>query len=410
MTPNRPTSTDFQLSDRMFEAMVEGSFDVIAILDTSGTITYASSSVRRVLGWEPEEIVGQSAFGFIRDDEVEEARERFVVILQGEALKGFHASTRHKDGSWRRVEYSARNLLDDPAVGGIVVNYRDVTSRVEFERALRESEERYQKAFHASPNAIVLSRIRDGVFLDVNEGFERITGHTREEMLGASSLELDHWRYPEERERLAAMLQKTGYVEDFEAHFLGKDGRERIGQISAQLQEIEGETCMITTARDITAEVASREKLRRATELLQAEHQQLLDKNLALRQILDHLQEEKSSYRHDLTSRVENLLRPLMNRLRDSGGHLGRADVMLLAQRVEMIVNRDVDGFQNNLAKLSARERDVCALIRDGLSTRRIAQQLGLSPETVNKHRQSIRRKLQIDHRGINLASFLRSR
>lgn len=410
MTPNRPTPTEFQLSDRMFEAMVEGAFDVIAVVDTSGTITYVSPSVHRVLGWPPEEVVGHSAFEFIRDDRVEEAREHFVTILQGDTPDGYYAPTLHKDGSWREVEYIARNLLDDPAVGGIVVNYRDVTERLESERALRESEERYQKAFHASPNAIVLSRIRDGVFLDVNEGFERITGHSREEMIGASSLDLDHWKYPEERQRLAAMLHESGYVESFEAHFVGKDGGERIGQISAQLQEIDGEICMITTARDTTTEVASRERLGRASELLRTEHQQLVDKNVALRQILDHLQEEKSSYRHDLTSRVENLLRPLITKLRDSGGRLGRADVMLLAQRVDMIVNRDVDGFQNNLAKLSARERDVCALIRDGLSTRRIAQQLGLSPETVNKHRQSIRRKLQIDHRGINLASFLRSR
>jgi len=394
----------------MFEAMVEGAFDVIAVVDTSGTITYVSPSVHRVLGWPPEEVAGHSAFEFIRDDRIKEAREHFLTILQGDTPEGFYAPTLHKDGSWRQVEYIARNLLDDPAVGGIVVNYRDVTRRVEFEQALRESEERYQKAFHASPNAIVLSRMRDGVFLDVNEGFEKIVGHTREEMVGTSTLELDHWKYPEERERLAAMLHESGHVRDFEAHFVSKDGRQRIGQISAQMQEIEGEMCMITTARDITAEVASREKLRRATELLQSEHQQLLDKNIALRQILDHLQEEKNSYRHDLTSRVENLLRPLVGKLRDSGGRLGRADVTLLAQRVDMIVNRDIEGFQNNLAKLSARERDVCALIRDGYSTRRIAQQLGLSPETVNKHRQSIRRKLQIDHRGINLASYLRSR
>jgi RNA polymerase sigma factor (sigma-70 family) len=74
------------------------------------------------------------------------------------------------------------------------------------------------------------------------------------------------------------------------------------------------------------------------------------------------------------------------------------------------VIKDDIDQFQNNLAKLTPRELDICELIQEGKTSKEIAESLGLSPETIHKHRQAIRRKLQIDHRGINLSSYLRSR
>jgi DNA-binding CsgD family transcriptional regulator len=135
-----------------------------------------------------------------------------------------------------------------------------------------------------------------------------------------------------------------------------------------------------------------------------------METNVELARMLDQLQHDKNRYRHELASRVENLLLPLVKKLVAGKGRLSPEDVGLLEQRLQMVGCEDLDGFDENMAKLSRRERAVCELIRAGAGSREIAQQLGLSPETVNKHRQAIRRKLQIDHRGINLSSYLRSR
>jgi RNA polymerase sigma factor (sigma-70 family) len=81
-----------------------------------------------------------------------------------------------------------------------------------------------------------------------------------------------------------------------------------------------------------------------------------------------------------------------------------------LETRLNSVIKDDIDQFQNNLAKLTPRELDICELIQEGKTSKEIAESLGLSPETIHKHRQAIRRKLQIDHRGINLSSYLRSR
>ena len=74
------------------------------------------------------------------------------------------------------------------------------------------------------------------------------------------------------------------------------------------------------------------------------------------------------------------------------------------------ILGEEIDDFQNNLSRLSPRELDISEMIKKGMSTKEIASGLDLSPETVHKHRQSIRKKLQIDSRGVSLASYLRTR
>jgi len=398
------------LDDRLFEALVRNSFDVFEIVNANGICVYASPSIERVFGYTPEEFVGRAVMELVHPDQLERARATHERILSEGVEEPFILTCRHKDGSWREVECVVQNRVDDPDIGGIVVNFHDITERRRWERALRESEERYQYAFRSSPDGIALSRLRDGVFLDVNESFEQITGHTREEMVGISTLALNHWKNPADRDRMREIVREQGYVRGFEATFVDRRGGEHIGLLSADIIELGGEASLLTTARDVTAEVTAMRELSETTCRLQAEHQELTEKHHALAETLDHLQRDKNKYRHELASRVDNLLRPLIRKLAAMGGRLNTEDLRLLEHRLEVISVEEVDDFQENLEKLSPRERDVCELIRGGARSREIARRLGLSPETVNKHRQAIRRKLQIDHRGINLSSYLRSR
>jgi PAS domain S-box-containing protein len=396
--------------DRLFRALIHNTFNVIAVLDESMRFLYVSPSVERVLGYTPEELIGRSPFEFMRPDENERLREREERILRDRAFnERVEAEVRHKDGSWRTMEFAIQNRLDDPDVGGVVVNYRDVTDRTRWQRALVESEHRYQKAFMSSPDGIAISRLSDGVFLDVNPSFERTTGHSRDELIGTSTLELNHWKYPEDRERLTAEIRATGRVRGFQSEFFKSDGSTHYGQLSAEVFPYNNEMCMLTCIRDITDQMAAHRELEQISLQLQKDHALLVEKNAALRDLLEHVQDQKNEFRHSLTAAISDLLQPIIDRLRSNGGRLSGDDLDRMEHRLEMIRRRHVQETENNLARLTPRERGICELIREGLSSRQIAQKLGVSPETVNKHRQSIRRKLQIDHRGINLTTYLRS-
>jgi diguanylate cyclase (GGDEF)-like protein/PAS domain S-box-containing protein len=128
-----------------FRSLVQNSADVNMIVDTRGTITYESPAVERVLGYRASDRIGTSAFAHVqRDDRSRATRSLHDVIQTAAGQTTTETRIRHADGTWRRVEMVLKNLLDDPAVGGVVVNYRDVTER----RAL-EDELRHQ-AFHDS--------------------------------------------------------------------------------------------------------------------------------------------------------------------------------------------------------------------------------------------------------------------
>jgi len=146
-------------SERKFRALIEHASDTITILDAEGGITYESPSLTRVLGYAPEDLVGENVFSYVHPDDRDEVNRHFRRVLKNPATAvEIELRFRHADGSWRWMDVSGRNLLGNPEIGGVVVNARDVTDRKEAEARLLHD------AFHDKltdlPNrALVLNRI-----------------------------------------------------------------------------------------------------------------------------------------------------------------------------------------------------------------------------------------------------------
>jgi len=117
---------------------------------------------------------------------------------------------------------------------------------------LRESEEKYEKAFRTSRDAITITRVSDGVLLEVNEGFTRLTGYTAEESIGATTAQLGLYVHPEDRDRVRSRLLEGGDVEEMEVLFRRKDGATFLALVSGTLLVLGSERCLLGTTRDIT--------------------------------------------------------------------------------------------------------------------------------------------------------------
>ena len=129
--------------------------------------------------------------------------------------------------------------------------------------ALRDSEERYRKAFQNSLDAVNINRLSDGLFMDVNQGFERITGWTRDEVVGKTSVELNIWRNPAVRQVLVDTLQRDGRCLNLEADFVRKDGSVCHGLMSAEIIRNKDEKCILTITRDMTEKKLAEEQIER---------------------------------------------------------------------------------------------------------------------------------------------------
>ena len=114
--------------------------EIVKVVDLDGTLLYANAAFERILGYDPEEVVGtMNVLDYVHPDDLELVREETEKALAegGTATNKVEYRFRHADGSWRWVESVGTYLSDDPAVGGVVVNVRDVTERRETEERLR---------------------------------------------------------------------------------------------------------------------------------------------------------------------------------------------------------------------------------------------------------------------------------
>jgi PAS domain S-box-containing protein len=183
---SRPTGVDADL----FQALVEYSSDAILLLDEHGVIRYASRSTERVLGYTPEERLNKSSLDLIHPDDMPRVAP---IIDRAMSEPGVPITetflARHKDGSWRHIEAVAVGRLTEPAVGGIVVNYRDVTERWRAAEALRASDDRLRRLFETAPD-IIYSTDAEGRFTYVNPTASRVMKYLEHELVGRHFLSL----------------------------------------------------------------------------------------------------------------------------------------------------------------------------------------------------------------------------
>ncbi|ACM19262.1 sensor protein, DUF3365, PAS, PAS, PAS, PAS and PAS domain-containing, heme-binding [Geotalea daltonii FRC-32] len=157
---------------------------------------------------------------------------------------------------------------------------QDITWRKETEDALRKSEEKFAKAFHASPDWIVITRAGDGKYIEVNEAFLEITGYSRDEVIGKTSTELGIWFDYRDRMLMLKLLNTNDLVRNLEVSFRIKSGELRTMLWSAEVIEYGEEACLIAVARDVTEQRYLEKELRKSQSQLFMKHEEL--KNLFL--------------------------------------------------------------------------------------------------------------------------------
>ena len=169
-----------------------------------------------------------------------------------------------KDGKLIDVAISSRTIQLEGRDAVLVIT-QDITQRKEAEVALLQSEERFSKAFHASPAGLVISSQADGRIIDVNDSYCEITGYASKELLGKQAVHLNLWADPAERLQIIQMLEKDGYVRNVEIKVRKRSGDIRTFLDSVEPIELHGEKCIVSFALDITERKRAEDELRSTT-------------------------------------------------------------------------------------------------------------------------------------------------
>jgi two-component system sensor histidine kinase/response regulator len=271
ITERKQAEDALRRSEQHFRSLIENASDLITVMAADGTIKYDSPAHERVLGYTAAERSGSNALAYLHPDDAPRILEIFAKGIQvpGQTAH-LEYRYRHKDGSWRYFEGIGTNLLDDPAVAGVVVNSRDITERKQMEEALRSSEEYLKVLFEFAPDTYYLNDAH-GRFVDGNRAAEQLTGYQREELIGQDFLTLDLIAAAD-LPQVAALLPRSADepTGPFEIRLNRKDRSQVPVEIRTFPVRVRGSTLVLGIARDITQRKQVETELQRAKNVAEA--------------------------------------------------------------------------------------------------------------------------------------------
>ncbi|HPS85577.1 MAG TPA: PAS domain S-box protein [Spirochaetota bacterium] len=168
--------------------------------------------------------------------------------------------------------------------------------------AMKESEEKYRAAFMTSPDAVNINGM-DGMYVDINDGFTKLTGYTRDDVIGVLSSEIDIWSRPEDRVKLIKGLTESGSVENLESLFRCKDGSTKTALMSARIIKLKNEPHILSITRDISERKEFERKINTKNEELSALNGELI----AAMEELEAANEEFEAMNEELTAANRDL-------------------------------------------------------------------------------------------------------
>ncbi|MHB8127098.1 MAG: PAS domain S-box protein [Desulfitobacteriaceae bacterium] len=289
---------EFFLNSALFQNIVEQARDIIIIYDVYGNVLYANHAAANAYGYSDEEFHNIR----VRDLRSPETRNIFDSQWEMAYQKGILLRTVHmrRDGETFPVEVNSQRICfaQEEFLISII---RDISETVAVETALKRSEEKYRvlhedlmtvheelsaseeelrqqlealrvseekfsKVFHVCPDMIAITRLKDGLYVDVNPGYTREAGCTKEEIIGKTSLELGIWVDLQDRERLVEGLKSNGEVRNLESSFRRQDGSILYGLMSARMIDIGSDEYLLIVTRNITERKEMENQLRQNEE------------------------------------------------------------------------------------------------------------------------------------------------
>lgn len=241
-----------QASEGRFRTLIEQAPIAVSISRAGKTI-YVNQKYLDAYGYQKmEDLVGRPIIEQWAPEFRATIEERVRLREEGKPVPAeYEGLAQRKDGSKFPVHITVAgvSLPDGPAWLAFLT---DITARQRAEQALRESEEKFSKAFRASPNGMSISEIETGRFVEINDGYCQIYGYRRDEMLDHTALELQIWEDSRDRERFVEVLKKDGMVRNYEARTRTRTGEVKLILLSAEPIEVAGRPCIVSVLHDIT--------------------------------------------------------------------------------------------------------------------------------------------------------------
>jgi PAS domain S-box-containing protein len=248
-------------SEEKYRSLVENADVGIATIDRKGRFTYLNDTICTISGYSKDELINKPFIDFLQSSDKEKMIKLFsTALLKSKEKISYEFRFIHKNGNIVTCYMNPTIIKSEGKIKGFNAIIQDTTKQKKTTEVLHYAEECFSKVFHISPHAMTISRMADGMVLEVNDMWEKVFGYSRAESVGKNSVALGIWSAAK-RQECIKQLQKTGVLFNFETDLRCKTGEIRQVTLSSGRLEIEGEQYLLTIIHDITERKKAEEEL-----------------------------------------------------------------------------------------------------------------------------------------------------
>lgn len=249
-------------SEQQYRLLVENQTDLIVEVDKDGHFLFVSPSYCKLFGKTQDELLGKTFMPLVHEEDVENTMREMEKLHHPPHSCYLEQRAMTAEG-WRCLGWMDTAVLDDQGnIKSILGVGRDITERKKIEQQLKDSEERFSKAFYSQPTAMEIVDLEKGIRLEFNDAYCDITGYSRSELLNTSFYKKNLWIHPEGQEQVVRDLKSNGYIHAKPMDIRNKSGTIKNLLMTAAMLEIKNESLVIASMIDITHIKAAEQALR----------------------------------------------------------------------------------------------------------------------------------------------------
>ncbi len=391
---------------------------IFVAIDAEQNVMMINKKGCEILGYDEHEIVGKNWFDqFIKAEYVEEIKSVYNQIMSGniEPVEYYENEIFIKNGEERIIAWHNSIIRDESGrIVGTLSSGDDITERKQAEEALSESEKRYRHLVNHMSDGLVVQDENEFITY-ANNRFCKILGYQEDEIIGMAAFDfLDENNRKILKKQMS--FRKKGITTSYEIEVTRKDGSKISVFLSPQgVFDLEGQfKGSFTVFTDITVYKQAKEALEKANERLEEKVKErtteLKERNIALKVLLEQRKNDKKQLEKIIMSNIKQLIKPNLVRLKKSS-LTGRqkSELTILEANLNEIISPFESSLSSEYLKLTPTEIQVANFIKHNVTSKEIANSMGLSRRTIDTHRHNIRKKIGIRGKGINLKTYLSS-
>ena len=408
---NRQKNSRFPETEKLFHSIVENALTGIVIIDDSFSIIYANEKFFKLSGYSHKEIIGNDFRQFVDKKNRAMVVDRYTRRQKGEKVDSqYEIKVVGKRGNYRDIELSS-TVIDNPDGKKVtVVQLLDITEKKKAEQELKKREKKYRSIFNNISDFIYIHDM-DGKFIETNYQSIGDAGFDESDIEHASILDFipEHLRYQfnDYMEEIKRSGKSKGLVK-----IIGKDGKERILEYKNSLvKNPEGPATVRGIARDVTELVNTRKALQKLSNQLEKEvekrtkeiqetSESLREVNTALKIFWKKRDEAKEETENKFLFNLKEMLVPYIDKLlKSSLTESQRVYVDIIKSNLNDIASPFITDLYSKYWNLSPTEIQIANFIKNGRTTKEIADLLYLSTSTIESHRKNIRKKIGLTNK-----------